>query len=227
MTTDLNGNPLPTQYIPEQVHSEVIREAMAGNSMVIYSHWIASGHTIDMFKNQINQLEGKPLLSSAGNQPDLNGNPLPICIPEKTHAGVLGKLQGGDSYIAYTHWIASANTLVLYQNQIEALKQAQLSDRVIGRFLWKPVGEGGSPQYSGNPVILLDLENVQVEANGERLKDFGPSNGRGTTARSLKKCSQFSKPVELTFFEQDGRQISTKKGDKVVVEDPCSRKEWN
>lgn len=54
---DLNNQPLPTKYIPEGVHTDVLRKVMSGDVYEVYNHWIASGHTIDMFQNKIKALE--------------------------------------------------------------------------------------------------------------------------------------------------------------------------
>lgn len=55
----------------------------------------------------------------------------------------------------------------------------------ITDFLWKPESDGGY-----NPGLLSILVNpcgVQVLVNGEELQNFGPGNGRCSTARSLRK----------------------------------------
>lgn len=162
---------------------------------------------------------------------DIYGKKLPQCIPQKVHDEVVGEIKKGNAMVPYSHWLAAGQYIMVLERQIANLKdqirKKQLSDRVIRRFLWKPVSEGGSAYYQGNPVVLVDLEDVQVVANGEQLKDHGPSNGRGTTARSLKKCSQFTAPVTVEFYEKDGRRIATKKGDIEIVEDPCKRKEYS
>ena len=162
---------------------------------------------------------------------DIYNKELPNCIPQDVHDKVVTEIEKGNLYEPYNHWISAGAYLVVLKSRIDAL-QAEIknytkSNRIIKRFLWKPVSEGGAPQYQGNPVVLVDLENVQVVVNGDYLKDHGPSNGRGTTARSLKKCSQVLSPAEVTFYEKDGKRISTKKGDKEIIESPCSRKEWN
>ncbi|MCB0310845.1 MAG: hypothetical protein KDD42_06405 [Bdellovibrionales bacterium] len=66
----------------------------------------------------------------------------------------------------------------------QALKESSSlpSAGSIRDFLWKPESDGGfSP---GNLVVLTDACNVDVLVNGEKLVDYGPSNGRCTTARS-------------------------------------------
>ncbi len=55
----------------------------------------------------------------------------------------------------------------------------------ITDFLWKPQSDGG--YNPGLLVILVDPCDVVVLVNGEELTDFGPGNGRCTTARSLTK----------------------------------------
>lgn len=55
----------------------------------------------------------------------------------------------------------------------------------IQDFLWKPQADGG--YNTGLLVVLVDPCEVAVIVNGDELIDFGPSNGRCTTARSLSK----------------------------------------
>jgi hypothetical protein len=53
----------------------------------------------------------------------------------------------------------------------------------ITDFLWKPRADGGF--NNGLLVVLVSACDAQVLVNGTELIDFGPSNGRCTTARSL------------------------------------------
>ena len=56
---DLNNNPLPLQFIPEEVHTEVLRKVISGDHYEVYRHWVASGHAIEMFLGQIRSLEAE------------------------------------------------------------------------------------------------------------------------------------------------------------------------
>lgn len=220
---DLDGNTLPVS-IPENIHCDVVRKAMSGdNKYEPLLHWLASGRSIDAIQNHILHLEGKPLAFPDASVVDRYGQPLPLCIPKKVYNEVLKSLESGNLYTPYAHWIASGRYIDQLHAKIAQVEAAKQSDRVIRKFLWKPAGEGGAPQYHGKVVILTDLEGVVAIANGENLKDHGPSNGYGTTTRSLKRCDEFSSPVKVTFFEKDGRQISTKNGLVVTVENPCNR----
>lgn len=53
---DLNNNPLP-ECIPEDTHRDVLRKVISGDLYEVYRHWLASGHCIDMFQDQIKALE--------------------------------------------------------------------------------------------------------------------------------------------------------------------------
>ncbi|MCC6952705.1 MAG: hypothetical protein IT290_01165 [Deltaproteobacteria bacterium] len=53
----------------------------------------------------------------------------------------------------------------------------------ITDFLWKPEADGG--YNNGLLVILVNPCDADVRVNGEPLENFGPGNGRCTTARSL------------------------------------------
>lgn len=69
----------------------------------------------------------------------------------------------------------------------QELRDASVPDSAgeITDFLWKPESEGG---YNfGLLSILVNPVGARVLVNGEELWDSGPSNGRGTTARSLSK----------------------------------------
>ena len=55
--SDLNNRPLPEPYITPETHNEVLRRVLGGDPYEQYRHWIASGHTIDMFEDQIKALE--------------------------------------------------------------------------------------------------------------------------------------------------------------------------
>jgi hypothetical protein len=72
---------------------------------------------------------------------------------------------------------------------------------LVTSFLWKPESEGGF--NPGLLSILVDNCNVQVLVNDVELQDFGPSNGRCTTARSTTQdgCS-FGSNVRVQVLDR-------------------------
>lgn len=64
---------------------------------------------------------------------------------------------------------------------VEAAKPQTIG--TVRWFLWKPESDGG--YNPGLLSILIDPCNVRVYVNGVELADYGPTNGRCTTARSV------------------------------------------
>ncbi len=93
------------------------------------------------------------------------------------------------------------------------------------RFLWKPVSES-----DGNLVVLVDPQNVDVLVSGstsETLRDTGPSNGRGTTARASRPGCEFGENVRVQFF-QNGQPIGFIDGTSTVtIQNGCEREEFD
>lgn len=99
------------------------------------------------------------------------------------------------------------------------------SSTVIKNFIWKPKSE-----KNGKLVVLVNPTNVRIEVTGsisETLSDFGPSNGKGTTARgSFAGCS-YGSNVKVEFFNSSGARINVSDGStKVTVPNGCNRKEF-
>ena len=71
---------------------------------------------------------------------------------------------------------------------------------VVGDLLWKPEAE--SVFNPGKLVVHVDQCNVRVVANGQTLEEFGPGNGRCTTARSLSTSGcGFGSNIRLQVFD--------------------------
>lgn len=88
-------------------------------------------------------------------------------------------------------------------------------------FLWKPVSE-----RDGNLVILLQPFGATVSVNGQRLENFGPSNGRGTTARANRPGCAFGRDVTVTAVGIDGERLTFPNGRReVIISNGCNRVE--
>lgn len=91
----------------------------------------------------------------------------------------------------------------------------EISSQVIDDFLWKPQSE-----RNGNLVVLVNPSNVRIDVTGvisETLTDSGPSNGRGTTGRSIFSGFQFGDNVRVEFFDSNNRRIRVANGDDFVT----------
>ena len=95
----------------------------------------------------------------------------------------------------------------------------------LRRFLWKPDSE-----RDGNLVVLVDRERVRVEVFGsvsETLVDFGPSNGRGSTARGSRPGGGYGGNIRVTFFDSEGRQVLLNDGrPEVIIPNGADRVEF-
>ena len=113
----------------------------------------------------------------------------------------------------------------LEDDELEDEDDQEFSDDEIDDFLWKP-----SSERDGKLVVLINPTDVRVEVSGdvsETLTDFGPSNGRGTTARSDFSGCDFGKNVTVEFYDSLDRQILIADGrTKVTISDGCDRKEF-
>lgn len=96
---------------------------------------------------------------------------------------------------------------------------------IIRDFLWKPVSES-----NGNLVVLVNPTNVRVEVSGARsetLRNQGPSNRRGTTARASAPGCAYGNNVTVRFFDSSGAAIPViTGGTSVTIPNGCSRVEF-
>ncbi len=103
---------------------------------------------------------------------------------------------------------------------------SNISTSRITSFIWKPESDS-----TGKLVVLVNPRNVRIEVQGdisETLKDFGPSNGKGTTARANHTGCDFGDNVILEFFEAaTGKRILSRTGKTaLLVPDGCERVEF-
>jgi hypothetical protein len=101
-----------------------------------------------------------------------------------------------------------------------------ISELRITTFLWKPISEG-----DGNLVVLVDPIGVDILVTGgisENLRDTGPSNDRGTTARGSFPGCNYGRDILVEFFEEaSGSRILLSDGsDSVRIDDGCNRIEF-
>ena len=97
----------------------------------------------------------------------------------------------------------------------------------ITDFLWKPEADGG--YNNGLLVILVDPCEVVVLVNGEELVDFGPGNGRCTTARSLTKSGcGYGTNVQVQVLDSFTRLPYLFPGglDTYIIPNGCNRTEF-
>jgi len=99
------------------------------------------------------------------------------------------------------------------------------SSQSVSWFLWKPESE-----RDGKLAVLIDPYGVTVVVRGaitQTLTDFGPSNGRGTTARSNHSgCAFGSATVE--FYDSDGLRVHLADGSPTVsIPNGCDRVEFH
>lgn len=93
--------------------------------------------------------------------------------------------------------------------------EEEFSPETIRDFLWKPVAE-----RDGNLVVLVDPVGITVVVQGavtETLVDFGPSNGRGSTARGSRPGGGYGGNIRVTFFDSEGRQVLLNDGRPEVI----------
>ena len=92
----------------------------------------------------------------------------------------------------------------------------------ISNFIWKPKSE-----RDGNLVVLLNPGSATVVVNGETLVNSGASNGRGTTARSLKPGAAFGTNIEVEVFDSQGNNLRFPGGATVfIIPDGAQRVEF-
>ncbi len=105
----------------------------------------------------------------------------------------------------------------------EALRESSVSiDGVVSNFLWKPVSDS-----NGMLVVLLNPAGATVVVNGTALRNVGPSNGRGTTARGDKSGCSFGSNVKVRVYSQRGGIILFPNGEaEYTIPNGCTRYEF-
>ena len=104
----------------------------------------------------------------------------------------------------------------------EVLPAGEITD-----FLWKPEADGG--YNTGLLVVLVNPCDVKVLVNGEELIDFGPGNGRCTTARSVTKSGcDYGLNVQVQVLDRaTGAPYLFPGGlDTFIVANGCNRTEF-
>ncbi len=113
-----------------------------------------------------------------------------------------------------------ASALLGCYNEIDVIEQ--FSTERITQFLWKPVSES-----NGNVVVLVNPTDIRVVVSGsinETFVDFGPSNGRGTTARGNRPGCAYGSNVRVEFFDFQGLRVRVNNGNEsVTVPNGCNR----
>jgi hypothetical protein len=71
----------------------------------------------------------------------------------------------------------------------------------ITDFLWKPKADEKS-RSPGTLAVLASACTAEVRVNGDALVDFGPSNGRDTTARATKSGCNFGVNVKFEVIDR-------------------------
>ncbi|MCB0324784.1 MAG: hypothetical protein KDD69_14475 [Bdellovibrionales bacterium] len=96
---------------------------------------------------------------------------------------------------------------------------------IIRDFLWKPVSES-----NGNVAVLVNPTDVRVVVTGavqETLRNQGPSNGRGTTARGSRPGCAYGNNIVLQFFDASGQAIPIiTGGTSITIANGCNRVEF-
>ncbi len=91
----------------------------------------------------------------------------------------------------------------------------------VSNFLWKPVSE-----KNGRVAVLLS-PRATVFANGEELEDFGPSNGRATTARGSRPGCAYGANVRVQAIDSQGRYLVFPDGSTTfIIGNGCDRVEF-
>jgi hypothetical protein len=96
------------------------------------------------------------------------------------------------------------------------IESEAISPKRIRDFLWKPISESNR-----NLAILVDPTLITVVVTGavsETLINTGPSNGRGTTARSAQfPGARFGSNVLVEFFDENGKRVLLNNGERSLI----------
>ena len=200
----------------------------AGNSQVVKLHGVSStensGFLHDSGVDLINSLTRRgAYFVPAGDGCDTT-------VFDGAVQGILGQLYTtsgqnvtealiANGSVAPSLEICGADALVGCYSSIPV--QEHFSSKVIRSFLWKPVSE-----RDGRVVVLVNSSRVTVRVTGavtETFTDFGPSNGRGTTARGNRAGCGYGRAT-VEFFDSSGRRTLLNNGQRsVTVPNGCDR----
>jgi hypothetical protein len=115
---------------------------------------------------------------------------------------------------------AEATTASCYQALFES--GATQTAGTISRFLWKPEAD-----RDGRLVVLTNVCNVDIIANGETLSNSGASNGRCTTARSSRSGCAFGTAQVQVIDRTSGLPYAFPDGSTVyTIPNGCDRVEF-
>jgi hypothetical protein len=96
------------------------------------------------------------------------------------------------------------------------IESEAISPKRITDFLWKPISESNK-----NLAILVDPTLITVVVTGvisETLVNTGPSNGRGTTARSgSNPGARFGTNILVEFFDENGKRVLLNNGERSII----------
>jgi len=97
---------------------------------------------------------------------------------------------------------------------------------IFSKFLWKP--SATSSYNPGGLIIHNDSCNASAFVNGEKLKDYGPGNGRCGTYRSMKPGCQYGTNIKVEIFDNKTNQpYYYKDNPYVIIPNGCQRVEIN
>jgi hypothetical protein len=132
---------------------------------------------------------------------------------------------GGNDNNLITATPTSTPTSTITNSPTQTPTPSNISTAKISSFIWKPESE-----RDGNLVVLVNPIRVRVEVTGdisETLVDFGPSNGKGTTARARNTGCDFGRNIIVEFFDSLGRRILTERDkESLLIPDGCKREEF-
>lgn len=194
----------------------------AGTTQLVKLHGISAGNS---YSNGIGVQRIKSMLGSGAVGlivPETGSG----CSIETAGAGqgVVGQLfsPSGESVVETllaqgvvksTNDVCRSELLTPCYAQIES---EAISPKRITDFLWKPVSESNH-----NLAVLVDPPQIAVVVTGavsETLINTGPSNGRGTTARSASHPgARFGTNVLVEFFDENGKRVLLNNGERSIT----------
>jgi hypothetical protein len=194
----------------------------AGSSQLVKLHGVSAGNS---YSNGLGAQRMRALLGTgpvALVLPTLGSS----CAIETSGAGqgVVGQLfsPNGQSIVetllsegmlSSSNDVCNSELITPCYSQIEA---EAISPKRIRDFLWKPVSESNR-----NLVVLVDPTQISVVVTGaisETLINTGPSNGRGTTARSASNPgARFGTNILVEFFDENGKRVLLNNGERSVL----------